>query len=655
MLVNSVHARLTRPSTAFLFALSVAPTCPIGMVTKAHMTSESQQLSDEEMRRTWALVDILTSLSKKRATHPPPTAELIRRKFEALSLPALDTLTMLVDQTIAQQHCRLSQSQISGMARAVRSFPEETAAEVAYAHACGGKVVSDATVKAASVQASHVLRVGFEHLGVARDRGMPLCPIASDRHTHALDTLAKDRTNNKGAALELLNVDDAVIPEDGGFVSSKGLLIGAACCIAMKEWLDQPGDLCCGSCYRVVMADELEICRRCGDQLLCRACLAGPARHATECRRVRDNVRSAAQFLVPRLRESARQVAVVRLNGAGLIVPVHITSIPSPLFPTSLAEALTRFPDASLLDTTLAVHWRLLVSFLAKLEGDDQEAIDYEGVHHVQAAEYAVDEEDTQPTSRRAARLLPSERRRLQKETKAAERRAKEEARAAAAAAAIAEANAVLERQSARPDATSEILTSVLLKRGGIASPEVVERARAKRDSLKATEMRARKSAKAKPEEISTAAERMRVEGELIYARLVAAALLLQRRARTWLRSRKKLRRKKRSRAAKLIQLTVRTWLLLRVAAKPYITSTAASSGSEGANGEELFELPKLEPPRPASTNPATTECAICLDGDAEYAVVPCGHRCLCFNCSNTVFQCPVCRTQRTAVLRVFV
>ena len=643
MLVNCVHARSTRPSTAFLFALSVAPTCPIGMVTKADMTSESQQLSDEEMRRTWALVDTLTSL-RRRAKHPPPTAELIRRKFEALSLPALDTLTMLVDQTIAQQHCRLSQSQISGMARAVRSFPEETAAEVAYAHACGGKVVSDATVKAASVQASHVLRVGFEHLEVARDRGMPLCPIASDRHTHALDTLAKDRTNNKGAALELLNVDDAVIPEDGGFVSSKGLLIGAACCIAMKEWLDQPGDLCCGSCYRVVMADELEICRRCGDQLLCRACLAGSARHATECRRVRDNVRSAAQFLVPRLRESARQVAVVRLNGAGLIVPVHITSIPSPLFPTSLAEALTRFPDASLLDTTLAVHWRLLVSFLAKLEGDDQEAIDYEGVHHVQAAEYAVDEEDTQPTSRRAARLLPSERRRLQKETKAAERRAKEEARAAAAAADIAEANAVLERQSARPDVTSAMLTSVLRKREGMASPEVIASTRAKRDSLKAAEMRARKSAKAKPEE-SNAAERIRMDRDQANARL-AAALMLQQCVRTWLWSRKKLRRKLRSRAAKLIQRSIRTWQLLGAVSRPAVALISAG-------GEP--ETPEPEPPRPTSTDQATTECAICLDDDAEYAAVPCGHRCLCANCSKVVSQCPVCRGAITAVLRVFV
>jgi len=74
--------------------------------------------------------------------------------------------------------------EVCGMARAVRSFPEDTAAEVAYAHACG-KVVSDATIEAARVQTSHALRMGFEHLALARQSGVPLCPIASDRHMHA--------------------------------------------------------------------------------------------------------------------------------------------------------------------------------------------------------------------------------------------------------------------------------------------------------------------------------------------------------------------------------------------------------------------------------------------------------------------------------------
>ena len=189
------------------------------------------------------------------------------------------------------------------------------------------------------------------------------------------------------------------------------------------------------------------------------------------------------------------------------------------------------------------------------------------------------------------------------------------------------------------------MLTSVLLKRGGTASPEVVARTRAKRDSLKAIERDARKPAKAKLEDHNVAIQ-IRFDGDLSDARLVAAALLLQRRARTWLRCRKKLRRKQRSRAAKLIQHSVRTWLLLGAVAKPAASITAT--------GEEP-ESPEPKPPRPASTNLVTNECAICLDDDAEYAVVPCGHRCLCENCSKAVSQCPVCRGAIAAVLRVFV
>ena len=83
-------------------------------------------LSEDQMRRTWALVDILTSL-KRRGNHPPPTAELIRRKFDALSSPALDTLSILMDSTIAEQCRRLSPRQVCGMAQAVRVFPEDTA------------------------------------------------------------------------------------------------------------------------------------------------------------------------------------------------------------------------------------------------------------------------------------------------------------------------------------------------------------------------------------------------------------------------------------------------------------------------------------------------------------------------------------------------
>ena len=69
------------------------------------MAPGSQPLSDDQMRRTRALVDILTSL-KRRANHPPPTEELILRNFDALSLPALNTLSILIDHTTAGQHRR---------------------------------------------------------------------------------------------------------------------------------------------------------------------------------------------------------------------------------------------------------------------------------------------------------------------------------------------------------------------------------------------------------------------------------------------------------------------------------------------------------------------------------------------------------------------
>ena len=299
-------------------------------------------MSDDQMRRTRALVDILTSL-KRRANHPPPTEELILRKFDALSLPALNTLSILIDHTTAGQHRRLSPRQVCGMSQAVRVFPEDTASEVAHVHACES-VVSSAATKRASLAASHALRLGLEHLAKARERGMPLCPVATDRHLQAMDALSRGGRKDKSTtALEILGVGDANISEDGTavFVSANGLLTSTSFCIAVMDRLDLPGDICCGSCYRVVRADELSICRRCDDQLLCKGCL-GHAKHASECGRVRSIVRSMAQSLTPHIRESARRVAVVQLSSSGLTVPMSTTSIASPLVPSSLLESLSR-------------------------------------------------------------------------------------------------------------------------------------------------------------------------------------------------------------------------------------------------------------------------------------------------------------------------
>ena len=126
------------------------------------------------------------------------------------------------------------------------------------------------------------------------------------------------------------------------------------------------GDRVGGVCYQVVRADELSICRRCDDQLLCKGCL-GHAKHASECGRVRSIVRSMAQSLTPHIRESARRVAVVQLSSSGLTVPMSTTSIASPLVPSSLLEYLSRCSVVS--PSGLQVYWRLLIPFLAVGQG----------------------------------------------------------------------------------------------------------------------------------------------------------------------------------------------------------------------------------------------------------------------------------------------
>ena len=607
----------------------------------------------EDLRVTWSAIDALTSL--KHRSSNPPSAALIRRKIDALSLPATETLGVLVDLffAIAEKKCRLSPRQVDGLTWAVKCFPENTATEVADVHA-RREVVSATAVKAAWFEAGHILRLGIESLTAARVHGIPLVPIATDRHTKAVAVLEEGKPGCEKAALEMLGNGDAVVLKGRSFVSSKGLLTGTALCVAVMERLD---NICCGRCRRVVDVGKISICSRCGDQLVCKACSVGGkscAWHESECKRVRGGVRAMAQSLIPSLRESARHVAVVQLDTRGLMVPMSISSIGSPLTPSSLWESISRC-STIVTPTDAVVYWRLLVAFLADPDGDEQVSLIGHGdyLYNVRPAEHAV-EADKQPAgpARRAPTHL-SEKRRLRKGLKLAERKAKEEARAAAESLATGEANAVLERQSARPDATSAMLTSVLTKRGGTASPEVVARTRARRDSLKAIERDARKPAKAKPEEPNST-EQVRIGGDQTNDRL-KAALLLQRRVRAWIRCGKKARRKQRNRAAKRIQSSVQTWRLLRVEVKSLIAATAASSGSVGIDCEEPSVADEPEPLKPASTEPIAAECAICLDNDAEFAAVPCGHRCLCASCSKTVTHCPMCRAQMSAVLRIFI
>ena len=47
--------------------------------------------------------------------------------------------------------------------------------------------------------------------------------------------------------------------------------------------------------------------------------------------------------------------------------------------------------------------------------------------------------------------------------------------------------------------------------------------------------------------------------------------------------------------------------------------------------------------------------CVVCLDRRHEFAVVPCGHRCLCANClPSAAVLCPICRAPAQGTMRIF-
>jgi hypothetical protein len=75
-------------------------------------------------------------------------------------------------------------------------------------------------------------------------------------------------------------------------------------------------------------------------------------------------------------------------------------------------------------------------------------------------------------------------------------------------------------------------------------------------------------------------------------------------------------------------------------------------AGSAAAGGTERAVRPLLEAE-------ADAECCMCLkaeDVGKLLALVPCGHRCVCADCSALVVghTCPVCRTEARQAIRVF-
>ena len=55
---------------------------------------------------------------------------------------------------------------------------------------------------------------------------------------------------------------------------------------------------------------------------------------------------------------------------------------------------------------------------------------------------------------------------------------------------------------------------------------------------------------------------------------------------------------------------------------------------------------------------PEDSMCVVCMDMPNTHAFVPCGHRCVCAQCSEPILhsnaKCPVCRADVTQAIKIF-
>jgi len=98
-------------------------------------------------------------------------------------------------------------------------------------------------------------------------------------------------------------------------------------------------------------------------------------------------------------------------------------------------------------------------------------------------------------------------------------------------------------------------------------------------------------------------------------------------------------------------------------AAVETICSMLRFSPGSRPSAEDVLKSPLLGGGADATTGAASvseatppSECAICWDAPAVFAVVPCGHMCLCAGCLDVAAaHCPICRTPSTGTCQIYV
>ena len=76
------------------------------------------------------------------------------------------------------------------------------------------------------------------------------------------------------------------------------------------------------------------------------------------------------------------------------------------------------------------------------------------------------------------------------------------------------------------------------------------------------------------------------------------------------------------------------------VSMPPGVRSRVLANSSYGRGSRRNISNPNL--------------CVVCNETPSIYAIVPCGHYCLCEDCSSSCNFCPFCRGNKQSVLKIF-
>lgn len=89
--------------------------------------------------------------------------------------------------------------------------------------------------------------------------------------------------------------------------------------------------------------------------------------------------------------------------------------------------------------------------------------------------------------------------------------------------------------------------------------------------------------------------------------------------------------------------------------------SPSSPSACSGTGGGRIYEscFRRLEVDEITQSNASNAEnCVVCFGSDREYAFVPCGHLCVCWDCASCIAnhdrRCPLCRVEASHVMKIY-